>query len=318
MGDDLVSAAMSTPLFSVVIPTYNRAELLRTTLESVFSQCCRDYEVIVVDDGSSDATTQVVAAYGARICYLRQHHQGPGAARNLALASTHGRYAAFLDSDDLWFPWSLQVYAEVIQANAEPAFVAGKPRRFSSSEELINVQRVSTVTESFRDYLASAEQWRWWSVSSFVIRLDAIRSAGGFTSSPVNGEDADLALKLGIAPGFVQVLAPDTFAYREHPGSAVSDLEKTIAGTWLQVSSERANDYPGGINRALERWRIATRHIRPVSFECLKRGRFSDGWALYCATFRWHLRLFRMKYLLAFPLLLLVSLVFADGLGKAQ
>jgi len=69
--------------------------------------------------------------------------------------------------------------------------------------------------------------------SSFVIRRDAFLSAGGFTNESINGEDADLALRLGTLPGFVQVTSPSTFAYREHEVSLMKNLPKTLKGIWL-------------------------------------------------------------------------------------
>ena len=147
-------------------------------------------------------------------------------------------------------------------------------------------------------------------MSSFVVRLDALREVGGFVAGHVNGEDADLALRLGESPGFVQVLAPETFGYREHSGNVTHDLDKSLAGVWLQVSGERGGRYPGGATRARERWQISTRHIRPVSIGCIRRGRFADAWALYRATFGWHLHLWRLKYLFGFPLLLVKARLF--------
>ena len=295
-----------SPLFSVVIPTYNRAELLRAALDSVFVQELGDFEVIVVDDGSDDATEHVVRRYGERVTLLRQENAGPGAARNLALEHARGRYAAFLDSDDLWFPWSLQAYAAAIARHDAPSFIAGRPLRFREAGELAAASAQPLQTRAFADYLASGDEWRWWGVSSFVVRMDQVRAVGGFARGRVNAEDADLALKLGISPGFVQILAPCTFGYREHAAGVTHDLDKTLAGTWMQVEAERAGRYPGGPARARERWRIATRHIRPVSMGCLARWRFREAWALYRATFWWNLRLLRLRYLLAFPPMLVL------------
>lgn len=93
----------AAPLFSVVIPTYNRAERLRDTLASVLEQRCGDFEAIVVDDGSSDHTEAVCAELDdARIRYQRQDNAGPAAARNRGARSARGRYLAYLDSDDRW------------------------------------------------------------------------------------------------------------------------------------------------------------------------------------------------------------------------
>jgi glycosyltransferase involved in cell wall biosynthesis len=92
------------PHVSVIIPTYNRATYISRAIESILSQSYRDFEVIVVDDGSCDNTKQVVQAYGDRVRYMFQDNAGPGAARNLGIRTSEGMYLAFLDSDDAWMP----------------------------------------------------------------------------------------------------------------------------------------------------------------------------------------------------------------------
>src|SRR5580704_15275668 len=124
------------PFFSVIIPTYNRAELLRQALESVFRQEFTDFEVFVVDDGSTEDLSPVVEEYRNRATFLRQQNAGPSAARNLAIGKAQGDCVAFLDSDDLWFPWTLDVYRQAILKHARPAFVAGCPRVFRELPEL--------------------------------------------------------------------------------------------------------------------------------------------------------------------------------------
>src|SRR5882762_3330329 len=99
-------------MFSVIIPSYNRAILLRSAIESVLSQRNRDFEIIVVDDGSSDGTLDYLKSLGAKITTVRQPNRGPGAARNLGARDATGTYLAFLDSDDLWFPWTLEAYRD--------------------------------------------------------------------------------------------------------------------------------------------------------------------------------------------------------------
>ena len=97
------------PQVSVIIPTYNRAHLLRESIESVLSQTHRDLELIVVDDGSTDDTEKVVSSYLPHLTYLYQEHQGVSAARNKGLERAQGNYLTFLDSDDLWLPTKLQL-----------------------------------------------------------------------------------------------------------------------------------------------------------------------------------------------------------------
>src|SRR5690242_12732553 len=97
-------------IFSVVIPTYNRMRFLPSALKSVWYQTYQDFEVIVIDDGSTDETQIYLSSIGSKVRYIRQTNHGPGAARNIGVQAAIGDYIAFLDSDDLWFPWTLDVF----------------------------------------------------------------------------------------------------------------------------------------------------------------------------------------------------------------
>lgn len=92
----------ASPKVSVVIPTYNNAQLLHETLDGVRAQSFQDFEIIVVDDGSTDNTEQIVRGYDANIRYVKQANQGPAAARNHGVALAQGEFIAFLDHDDIW------------------------------------------------------------------------------------------------------------------------------------------------------------------------------------------------------------------------
>src|SRR5439155_3006508 len=116
---------MKKPLFSTIIPVYNRAELVGAAIESALGQEFDDQEIIVVDDGSTDNTLNLLAGYGDRIKVLRQRNSGPGAARNFGIKHARGEYVAFLDSDDLWFSWTLATYHAAIEKYKLPVFVAG-------------------------------------------------------------------------------------------------------------------------------------------------------------------------------------------------
>jgi glycosyltransferase involved in cell wall biosynthesis len=297
------------PLFSVVIPTFNRIALLGATVESVIAQRFSDFEIIVVDDGSTDGTTEYLQTLGKKVRVFWQPNGGPGAARNLGARHACGTYLAFLDSDDLLFPWTLEVYRDAIYRYGEPSFVVGKPHVFWKDHERINIIPGAAQTERFVDYLASSDEWRWWGASSFVVYREAFSAVGGFAEDRVNGEDADLALRLGLAPGFVQVTSPATFAYRDHVESAMKDLKRTVAGAQFMVCAEQAGRYPGRQARAVERYRILTRNTRAVTVSCLKQGLWLEAWALYRATFGWNASLGRMMYLAAFPLLAITKAV---------
>ena len=104
-------------LVSVIIPTYNRAHLVTGAIESVLAQTFTDYEIIVVDDGSTDATGEVLSQrYGDRIRYLYQANAGRSVTRNRGVDLAKGEYVAFLDSDDLWLPQKLERMVAFMEA----------------------------------------------------------------------------------------------------------------------------------------------------------------------------------------------------------
>ena len=120
------------PRVSVVVPTYNRADLLPQAIDSVLRQAFVSFELLVVDDGSTDDTDRVVARFeDDRILYLRQPHSGlPAVARNTGMRRARGEFIAFLDSDDLWLPEKLACQVEQMDARPELGLVYANAYRF--------------------------------------------------------------------------------------------------------------------------------------------------------------------------------------------
>jgi GalNAc5-diNAcBac-PP-undecaprenol beta-1,3-glucosyltransferase len=119
----------ASPFFSIIIPTYNRANLITATLRSVQTQAFDDFEVLVVDDGSKDNTAEVVRPFIAdmRFRYLPKTNGERGAARNYGLEQAQGEYAIFLDSDDLFHPAHLAtLHSAIIGMQPQPNFIATK------------------------------------------------------------------------------------------------------------------------------------------------------------------------------------------------
>lgn len=112
-------------LVSVVIPVYNSAEYITEALDSVMAQTFLDYEIIVVNDGSSDTKEleTALAPYMRLICYIKQENKGPSAARNTAIRAARGEYVAFLDSDDRWLPTHLDTQVRLLQNDVELGLV---------------------------------------------------------------------------------------------------------------------------------------------------------------------------------------------------
>ena len=119
LGTSRPSPPMRTPKVSVVIPTYNQPVYLREALDSVFAQTFKDYEVIVVNDGSTDDTPDLLKQYGDRIHLINQENRGIGPARNRGMDAATGRYVAFLDHDDLWYPRKLETQVAFMEKHPD-------------------------------------------------------------------------------------------------------------------------------------------------------------------------------------------------------
>ena len=113
---------MNNPLVSVIIPTYNRAALLREAVESVLKQTYGAIEVVVVDDGSTDDTAAVMQEYGNRVRYSRRPNGGVNAARNIGIKQAKGQYLALLDSDDLWEPYKIEMQVALLKKFSDVGF----------------------------------------------------------------------------------------------------------------------------------------------------------------------------------------------------
>jgi len=295
--------------FSVVIPTFNRENLIRATLDSVFNQSFDDYEIIVIDDGSTDNTANILQKYGSRIKIFHQENQGPGEARNYGIRVAKGKYIVFLDSDDLWFPWTLTTFYQVIIQQNFPEFVAGKSISFFDEDELTTIQHLPLSIQVFNDYYSSSQENIGIPNCGVSINTDILRKVGGFTQQWINAEDCDLWLKLGTTQSFIFIESPLLVGYRQHTNTAISDKTKTYKGIIYLIQQEKTDQYPGGKTRQIERLEILTKHVRPVSLDCLQRGEIKKAWILYKQTFQWHLRLGRSRYLIGFLWLMCLAII---------
>lgn len=118
----------SNPAVSIIIPAYNLAPYLAETLTSLFAQTYHDFEAIVINDGSTDNTDEVLAPFLDRIVYIKQPNRGVMAARNAGLQRARGRYIALLDGDDLWLPRFLEVLVGMLEA--DPTLSAAYPNAY--------------------------------------------------------------------------------------------------------------------------------------------------------------------------------------------
>ncbi len=144
------------PRFSVLIPTYNRKRLVLQAIDSVLAQTFGDYEIFVIDDGSSDGTPDALRPYLGRINLLQQANQGPEVARNLAARRADGEYLVMLDSDDMLMPRALEIYNQVLRNFDSPPILIGSMLYFTDGSYLPQVSPDSDAIEviQYADFLS--------------------------------------------------------------------------------------------------------------------------------------------------------------------
>ena len=144
---------MKKPLVSIVIPTFNRAYCLPKTLQSVLDQTHKEIEALVVDDGSSDETGEIVrrlAKVDKRVKYVRKENGGVASARNMGMQLAQGEYIALLDSDDLWEPWKLQLQVACMERAPETGMCWTDMRAMNEKGEVFNKRYLRTMYSSFK------------------------------------------------------------------------------------------------------------------------------------------------------------------------
>jgi glycosyltransferase involved in cell wall biosynthesis len=188
---------------SVVIPAYNAAGHIRRALDSVLGQTRTAEEIIVVDDGSTDGTGDIVRGYGNRAKYIRQANAGVGAARNAGIRAASGGWMALLDADDEWGREYLEEQMGILQRNAGLAWTTGNLTNCLCAEERRGplhsanfLEKQLEGREYFRDFFKVFPLGLMGWTTTFVIRRDVLLETGLFREGEQRYEDTDMFLRI--------------------------------------------------------------------------------------------------------------------------
>jgi glycosyltransferase involved in cell wall biosynthesis len=204
---------LTNPEFSVVVPAYNATRTIAATIASVLGQTAADLELIVVDDGSTDATPELVeqtAAGDQRLRLIRQENQGTAGARNTGLEAARGRFVSLLDNDDAWLPQYLEVIRQAFAASPAAGIAFSDAWIFDEGSGLVHHR---TSLEYFPPgylpsqmapidadrFLALLLEVNFITASTATLRKEAIDRVGGFDPSIRGVDDYDLWLRVGAA-----------------------------------------------------------------------------------------------------------------------
>lgn len=226
------------PLVTVIMPVYNGEQYLLEALQSVFSQTFRDFELLVVDDGSTDATHSILEAYGDRLTLIQQRNAGHAAARNAALRIARGQWIAMIDADDMWQPTKLE---EQLALTDSADIVYTATRNFEDSA------RVDEVT--FRDgQCPSGDVFRQLLIDNFLthssvlLRKSAVVAVGGYDESLKTTCDWDLWLRMSAAGSCFAGTQKPLTSYRWRANSWSRNHDRTCQDRLRVVRSAMSTD----------------------------------------------------------------------------
>lgn len=220
---------------SIIIPLFNKEKYVTRAIDSILAQTYQDFEIVVVDDGSTDRSPELVQKYrDPRLRLIRQENHGPGFARNLGIKETTAPYLAFLDADDEWLPDFLNRYLEALKANPDCDYVVGPwfegDPRFDRSE----IWRKSGVEVGMWRLPANASHvdlhtyltmFHW--TGALLCKRYIVEKYGGFYEKAKckYGEDRYLELQLLLNHNLYRILEPLAWYHTDTLGICISDVE---------------------------------------------------------------------------------------------
>lgn len=255
------------PLVSVVIPVFNAAPYLRESIESVLSQDYPAMELILVDDGSTDGSAEIIQSYGERVRVLRQARKGPAAARNYGVRVARGIYIAFHDADDVWLPGKLSAQMEFARANPEFKIVFGQfafwrpdanaryadPKRLTQHPQQWEIKQ-ELSGNIFADQLMESSI----AMITPVVHRDVFDAISGFDESLLGGSDYDFWLRATYR--FKAHKLPLCFAaYRLHAESVTRTPKSVNFAYTVLKRAVDAHGVTGPDGRSADPIRVAQR-----------------------------------------------------------
>ncbi len=232
---ELADAMLKSPApeVSVIIPAYKVAPFIKETIESVLAQTFTDYEIIIINDGSPDTPEleKTLGPYLSKIRYLKQENKGAGAARNAGLQVAQGRYVAFLDGDDVWYPLFLEKQLELIKSDAGYDLVYANALLIGNSPWAGKTYMDRDPSNGPATFEALIGERCLVITSGVLARRQPIMEVGLFDESLRNSQDFDLWVRIAKrSEARLNYQRTVLLKHRVHPGSLASDGIKSVEG----------------------------------------------------------------------------------------
>ncbi len=221
------------PFFSIIIPLYNKEKAIENTLKSVFHQSFTDYEILVINDGSTDKSEEKVKSFSdERLRLISSENRGVSQARNLGISESKGKLVAFLDADDYWFPYHLQTLFQLYQNFPEAGLLATNYQFYYSDKKIIQPVFEGIPTEKWSgiitDFFHSSMKFRIAWTSAVAVPKNVLDEVGNFDENITLGAGEDTDLWIRIALKYPVAFDNEVSAYYQMESENRISLSKTL------------------------------------------------------------------------------------------
>jgi glycosyltransferase involved in cell wall biosynthesis len=241
------------PRVSVVIPAYNAAWCVRRAVDSVLAQDYQDFELLVVDDGSEDDTTAILASYGEVLRVVGKINGGLSSARNTGIAAGRGAYVAFLDADDWWHPSKLALQVALLDARPDLMFCSTASEVRNLQGERLNDWCCGDPLNSTLESIFATNAFVAGSGSAVLVRREAFTRVGGFDESLRSLEDIDMWMRLATVGGYACI--SEALTVIEKRGDSMSGNLDVMRAAAIRVMQKNRGLLP--LAKRGRFWRIA-------------------------------------------------------------
>lgn len=200
-------------LITVIIPTYNSAQYLNAAVESVLQQTFKDLEILIIDDGSKDNTSELVKSFGDKVRYIYQENAGVSIARNNGIKESKGKYVAFLDADDTWLPTKLEKQVNALKDNPDYKFCFSDFVGVNQNLQPIEMKRARLLNSAIKDLLLRGNVVG--SICTVLCERELFDKVGGFDPKLSQCADWDMWIRLATLTDFLFV-DEQLVTYRQH------------------------------------------------------------------------------------------------------
>jgi len=263
------------PAITVVISTFNYGRFLEEAIQSVLAQSFRDFEVIVVDGGSTDNTREVVGRFGAQLRFLQVPSRWPNRSRNAGIAAATGDFIAFLDADDKWLPQKLELQMAVARKYPDVGLIYGGMYRFESRTGALIVRH--PIEKCPVGYvLRPLYFWQFVPSPTVVVPRHVFEAVGPFEEERIGSDDWEMWLRIASRYSFERVNAAVAL-YRMHRSQASSRDFKALDAhldEMIKFFDTAARSYPE--LRELRGVRVAS-YLEMVGWRLVQRGSLGSG-----------------------------------------